>query len=103
MTDRDLLLDFAQRYMVDDRVIGVRIVEIDGHPTIEAEVPDRKAVDLPAMFHDLPVTVREGPRARFEGPELPPSQPSDFPGPLAQLLGEIDADGDGLAGDEARS
>jgi hypothetical protein len=55
--------EFVQLYMDDDRVIGVRIRQIDGQMTLDVEVRDCKAVDLPKKFHDLPVIVREGRKA----------------------------------------
>jgi hypothetical protein len=59
----DIQREFVQRYMDDDRVIGVRIREVDGRMTLDVEVRDCDAVTLPATFHDLPVRVREGRRS----------------------------------------
>jgi hypothetical protein len=49
--------------MDDDRVIGVRIREIDGKWTLDIEVRDCDAVAIPGTFQDLPVLVREGRRS----------------------------------------
>ncbi len=59
----DIQREFVQRYMDDDRVIGLRIREIEGRMALDVEVRDCDAVDLPDTFQGLPVIVREGRRA----------------------------------------
>lgn len=59
----DIQREFVQRYMDDDRVIGVRIREIEGRMTLDVQVRDYDAVDLPDTFQGLPVRVREGRRS----------------------------------------
>ncbi len=59
----DIQREFVQCYMDDDRIIGVRIREIDGRMTLDIEVRDCDAVSLPGTFQGLPVLVREGRRS----------------------------------------
>ncbi len=59
----DIQREFVQRYMDDDRIIGVRIREIEGRMALDVEVRDCDAVDLPSTFQGLPVVRREGRRA----------------------------------------
>jgi hypothetical protein len=59
----DIQREFVQCHGDDDRIIGVRIREIDGHWTLDVEVSDCDAVVLPETFQDLPVRVREGRRS----------------------------------------
>lgn len=59
----DIQREFVQIYMDDDRILGVRIRDINGQMMLDVEVRDCSAVDLPETFHDLPVIVREGRRA----------------------------------------
>ncbi len=59
----DIQQAFVNRYMDDDRVVGVRVRKIDGRMVLFVEVSDCKSVDLPGTFRGLPVVVREGRRA----------------------------------------
>jgi hypothetical protein len=53
-----LTMEFAERYMVDRRVIGVRMVHGDeGREVLVAQVPDPAAVELPKSFRGVPVVV----------------------------------------------
>ena len=60
----DIQQAFVHRYMDDDdRVIGVRVRELDGETVLYVEVSDRTRVELPASFRGLRVVVREAHRA----------------------------------------
>lgn len=51
---------FVRRYMLDERVIGVRIRKVDGDLVLDVEVAPGADIELPAEFNGLPVRVREG-------------------------------------------
>jgi hypothetical protein len=90
-----VLLAFVERYMaVGNPVLGVRIGELDGRETLEAEVSDLNAVDLPDSFQGVPVVVRKLTTAE-PPPEIravidllgPHASAEDArPGPLSQFF-----------------
>lgn len=61
----DIQQAFVHRYMDDesDRVIGVRIRELEGETVLYVDVSDLAGVELPEVFRGLRVVVRETRRA----------------------------------------
>jgi len=80
--------------VVGNPVLGVRIGDLNGRETLEAEVSDLNAVDLPDSFKGVPVVVRK--LAKVEVPPgikavvdlLGPQKSTDDarPGPLSRFF-----------------
>jgi hypothetical protein len=75
--------EFLDRYLSDDRVVGVRF----GESTVSVQVVrDRGTVDLPETFGGRPVVVRDFPETPDPAAGNPDLAGDGSPGPLADLL-----------------
>ena len=60
----DIQQAFVRQYMIDERVVGVRVRLDDGHPVLDVEVDESHGhIDLPDEYEGLPVRVQPGQRA----------------------------------------
>lgn len=56
---------FVHQYMDDENVVGVRVRKLEDQFVLFVEVGKAAATDMPEVFGDLPVVVREGHRAQL--------------------------------------
>jgi hypothetical protein len=75
--------EFLDRYLSDDRVVGVRFGELMVSVQV---VRDRGKVDLPEMFGGRPVVVRDFPETPDPADGKPHLAGDGSPGPLAKFL-----------------
>jgi hypothetical protein len=81
MTDAEY--EFLDRYLTDERVVGVRF----GESMVEVQVVrNRGKLDLPKTFGDRPVVVRDFPATPDRAADLPDLAGDSSPGPLADVL-----------------
>jgi hypothetical protein len=79
----DAEVEFLNRYLTDDRVVGVRFAE----STVEVQVVrNRGEVDLPDAFGGRPVVVRDFPETPDPAGGNLDLAGDGSPGPLAELL-----------------